>query len=436
MLGEGVAQEAMAPAFRTRRTRCSAAATPQCTARPERPRGTPDAAQAPAGPALPAGPGPGRRRQCRWTAREATAPAASTATLTAGRLALLQVAVAAAGAGLEPLVLHHGGHGSLQGPRGPATPLGVRVDGGGARGPAAGRSGERGPARLAWVKNTQDSRIAAGSQSPLEKKIESLGGVHSSEVRKLLDQEFQQENETLCQLKETSSDFRFAQAEAYYYRKHQEMMLEEAWKYRTVPKWEIKTEEKRPQSEKTEDAKMWAYLVPERALNRTGKHISQAQRAQGLRDRKYRLLPQKIPSETLFPKTLTRKDKTTENIQKTHRIKTRKHEVAWTEEQIKGHQDRMVRGRELTEQRNDQQSAQQLSAQVPPSLKSQVEKEEVKEFEWVTAYPIAQPYQEALIKVTILMEKSKKEDKIKKPLCREFLSIPPFLRSQLEKNKP
>lgn len=264
----------------------------------------------------------------------------------------------------------------------------------------------------------------------------SLGGVHSSEVRKLLDQEFQQENETLCQLKETSSDFRFAQAEAYYYRKHQEMMLEEAWKYRTVPKWEIKTEEKRPQSEKTEDAKMWAYLVPERALNRTGKHISQAERAQGLRDRKYRLLPQKIPSETLFPKTLTRKDKTTENIQKTHRIKTRKHEVAWTEEQIKGHQDRMVRGRELTEQRNDQQSAQQLSAQVPPSLKSQVEKEEVKEFEWVTAYPIAQPYQEALIKVTILMEKSKKEDKIKKPLRREFLSIPPFLRSQLEKNKP
>ncbi|KAK2503683.1 hypothetical protein MC885_004250, partial [Smutsia gigantea] len=282
--------------------------------------------------------------------------------------------------------------------------------------------------QLAWVKNTQDPRITAGSQSPLEKKIESLGGVHSSEVRKLLDKKFQQENETLHKLKETSFDFRFAQAEAYYYRQHQEMMMEEARKYRTVPKWEIKTEEKRPQNEKMEDAKMWAYLVPERELNQIEKHINRAKQARGLRDHKYWLLPQKIPSETLFPKTLTLEDNRTENIQKTHKIKTRKHEVAWSEEQIKGHQDRMVRGRELTEQRNDQRSAQKLSTQVPPSLKSQVEKEEVKEFEWVTAYPIAQPYQEALIKVTVLMEKSKKEDKIKKPLRREFLSIPPFLK--------
>ena len=42
---------------------------------------------------------------------------------------------------------------------------------------------------------------------------------------------------------------------------------------------------------------------------------------------------------------------------------------------------------------------------------------------------------EALLEVTILMEKSKKEGKIGKPLPRELLSIPSFLRSQLQKHK-
>lgn len=95
----------------------------------------------------------------------------------------------------------------------------------------------------------------------------------------------------------------------------------------------------------------------------------------------------------------------------------------------------MTWGRELTEQSNGRRGAQKLSTQAPTFLKSQVEKEEVKEFEWVTAYPTVQPYQEALMEVTILMEKSKKEDKIAKPLRRELLGIPPFLRSQLEKQK-
>lgn len=41
-----------------------------------------------------------------------------------------------------------------------------------------------------------------------------------------------------------SFDFRFAKAEAYYYR-HQEMVLGEAWKYKMVPGWEIKIERDR-----------------------------------------------------------------------------------------------------------------------------------------------------------------------------------------------
>ena len=147
----------------------------------------------------------------------------------------------------------------------------------------------------------------------------------------------------------------------------------------------------------------------------------------------YSLKESQIPS----PKVLTlEKNENTENIQKTHKAKTKKHSVAWAKKQIKGHQDWMTWGREFTEQSSGRRGAQKLSTQAPPFLKPQVEKEEVKEFEWVTAYPIVQPYQEALMEVTILMEKSKKkEDKIAKPLRRELLSIPPFLRSQLEKQK-
>ncbi|KAM8912109.1 uncharacterized protein ZNRD1-AS1 [Lycaon pictus] len=290
--------------------------------------------------------------------------------------------------------------------------------------------------QLVWAKSTCDPRIAVGSQSPLEKKIKSLGGVHSSKVRKLLLQKSQQENETLHQLKAMSFDFRFAKAEAYYYRQRQEMMLGEAWKYVVVPRWKIKIERERPQSEKTGDAKKQDHLVPERELGQIQKHIYRVERARGLRDHKYRLLPQRIPSETAFPQVLTLgKEEKTEAIQKTHKTKTRKHRVASAKEQIKGHQNRMIRGRELMEQRSERLHSCRLSTSAPPLHRPATHKDEEKEYELVTAYPIAQPYQEALIEVTILMEKSRKDDYIKKPLQRELLSIPPFLRSQLGKNK-
>lgn len=122
----------------------------------------------------------------------------------------------------------------------------------------------------------------------------------------------------------------------------------EAWKYNMVPKWEtkIEEEEKRPQSEKTEDAKKWDSLVPERKLSHIKKHTYQAEWARGLRDHKYWLFPQRIPSEILSPKILTlEKDGKHETIQKTHKTETSKHKVTWTKEQMKGHQDRMIWGR-------------------------------------------------------------------------------------------
>ncbi|VCX10536.1 unnamed protein product [Gulo gulo] len=233
-----------------------------------------------------------------------------------------------------------------------------------------------------------------------------------------------------------SFDFQFAKAEEYYYRRHQDTTLGEAWRYTMAPGWEIKIERQRPQSDKTGDAKKWDYLVSERELDHIEKHIYRAERARGLRDHKYRLLPQRVPSEAVIPKILSPgKEEKTAAVQKTHKTKTKKHRAAWAKEQIKGHQDRMVRGRELTEQRSERLRARKVSAPAPPLHRPATHKEEEKEFERITAYPIAQPYQEALIEVTTLTEKSRKEENVKKPLRRELLSMPPFMRSQLEKKE-
>ncbi|XP_051048080.1 uncharacterized protein LOC127227789 [Phodopus roborovskii] len=287
--------------------------------------------------------------------------------------------------------------------------------------------------QLAWAKSSYDPRIAIGSYSPLEKKIKRLGGTHSSRVRKLLVQEFQQESETVDKLKTMSFDFRFAKADSYYYQQHQEM-IKEAWNHIPDPEWDIAPEkEKKSKNKIPDNAKKWDYLVSEREMNHIEKHIHRAERARGLRDQKYRLLPQRIPSETLGPKPLLSEDEKNKNIQKTINVH-KKPKVAWAKEQMKRHKDRMTRGRELTEQKNDKRKTQNFTSHVRPLLKSQVKKEEEKEFEKVTAYPIFQPSQEKLIEVTILMEKSK-VDKVQKPLQRELLSMPPFLKSQLEKKK-
>lgn len=57
---------------------------------------------------------PGARRAVWGFGRQAAAPTPLAGPLTTGRLALLGVAVAAAVAGLESLVLHHRSHGCLQ----------------------------------------------------------------------------------------------------------------------------------------------------------------------------------------------------------------------------------------------------------------------------------------------------------------------------------
>uniref|UniRef100_H0XML4 Uncharacterized protein n=1 Tax=Otolemur garnettii TaxID=30611 RepID=H0XML4_OTOGA len=61
--------------------------------------------------------------------------------------------------------------------------------------------------RLAWAKSSKDPRIAAGQQSPLEKKILNLGGVHTTAARQLITQKYQEEYETLCREQALSLDY-------------------------------------------------------------------------------------------------------------------------------------------------------------------------------------------------------------------------------------
>ncbi|XP_043859296.1 uncharacterized protein LOC122754932 [Dromiciops gliroides] len=81
--------------------------------------------------------------------------------------------------------------------------------------------------KLSWAKSTQDPRIALGHQSPLEKKIVSLGGLHTPAARNLLAQRHKEEHEVLSKEKAMSFDYRLAKAENYYYTRIMEMMEEQ-----------------------------------------------------------------------------------------------------------------------------------------------------------------------------------------------------------------
>lgn len=209
----------------------------------------------------------------------------------------------------------------------------------------------------------------------------------------------------------------------------------DAWKCIRVPEWDWDTreEEHRIECERTGCAKRWDYLVSEKELDQIKKHIHRAERARGLRDRNYRLLPQKSPRGRLSPTTCAPQEEKAEHPQRRPRARTRQQQAARLQEQMQRHLERMRRGRELAEQRNLKREAQKLISQAPPLLRPRVRKEEAKEFELITAYPLRQPHWEAPVEVTVLREKSKAESGIKKPpFRRQLLRMPPFLRSQLE----
>ncbi|KAM9665279.1 uncharacterized protein ZNRD1-AS1 [Trichechus inunguis] len=275
------------------------------------------------------------------------------------------------------------------------------------------------PKRLAWAKASKDPRIAVGQQSPLEKKILNLGGVHTTAARRLIIQKYQEEYETLCKEQAHSLDYWLAKAESYYNKRVVEMMKEQ--------QTDSETEEKTTQS--IEGQKRY-YFVPERELKHIERHIHRTGKARELRNKTLRHLLRPV-SETTLPKIVPEEH----GMQNTERKK----QVNEREQmQIKDHQERMIRGRELLEQRLKERLLKTNQSQPPTHEKHRKVKKEIKEFERVIAYPLFQPHHASLIKVNILREKSQDREEgntVIKPHQRKFLTMPPFLRSQIGKIK-
>ena len=106
--------------------------------------------------------------------------------------------------------------------------------------------------------------------------------------------------------------------------------------------------------------------------------------------------------------------------------------------QIRDHRERMIRGRELLQQRLKETILRKSQTQIPLPERRGRGKKEIKELERVVAYPLFQPSSTSRIKVDILMEKCQDEEEVStiiKPCGRRFLTVPPFLRTQIGKLK-
>ncbi|KAM8901869.1 uncharacterized protein ZNRD1-AS1 isoform 1-T1 [Lycaon pictus] len=271
---------------------------------------------------------------------------------------------------------------------------------------------------LAWAKASPDPRIAVDQQSPLEKKLLNLGGVHSTAARQLITQKYQEEYEALCREQALSLDYWLAKAESYYNKRIVDMMKEQDTGH------EKKLEGRMTQN--LEKLKRY-YLVPDRELKHIERHIHRVGQVRELKNKAGRHLPR--PSETKFPRILPEE----RGVLGTQRRK----QVSEREQiQIKDHQQRMLQGREVLEQRLQERVLRQGRSQRPTRDRCARAEKETKEFESVTVYPLFQPCSQSRIKVNILMEKNREEAiTIIKPHQRKFLTMPPFLRSQIGKIK-
>lgn len=169
-------------------------------------------------------------------------------------------------------------------------------------------------------------------------------------------------------------------------------------------------------------------LVPEREMRHVERQMQQAAQARALTEKALRQLLGP-PPEPALPK-LVCEGPGVQNARRRKQVNDRE------QLQIKDHQERMIRGRELIEQRLKARFLRKSQSQPPTTEKHERVKKEVKEFESVIAYPLFQP-RRSQIKVNILMEKSqnREEDTIIKTYQRKFLTLPPFLRSQIRKIK-
>ncbi|XP_074151872.1 uncharacterized protein LOC141558486 [Sminthopsis crassicaudata] len=290
--------------------------------------------------------------------------------------------------------------------------------------------------QLAWVKNTQDPRIARGLRSPLEKKILSLDGIHSSTAQRLLARRSRKENENIYKLKSASLDYRLSQAMAYYSKRHDEI-LEDSLRYVPV---ELSGPEKGSgvlQEEKKWTPQKWDYLVNERELKQIERHIYRANQARNLRNKTCILYPHDISRKTFPPRIWTTESKK-DDIQK--RRKTREQMRKSEAKQIEDHQKRMILGRKVMQSHREQRFY-SIPSVFPRVSKPEMKKEQIKFYEWVAAYPLLQPRHGKRLEIHILIEKSKlkgekqEESRMKQSTGSIFLEIPPFLKSRVDKMK-
>ncbi|XP_013365294.1 PREDICTED: putative uncharacterized protein ZNRD1-AS1, partial [Chinchilla lanigera] len=273
-------------------------------------------------------------------------------------------------------------------------------------------------AALAWAKTSKDPRVAAGQQSPLEKKILNLGGMHTTAARHLLTQKHQEEYEALCREQACSLDYWLAKAESYYNKRMMDIMKKEA----TGNEIKMKVEEETTRS--VEGQKHYC-VVPERERKQIERHVHRTGQARGFKNGTSK---QPQPLSDTLPKIMPEKH----GIQKAQRKQVNEREQM----QIKDHQERMIRGRELTEQRLKERILRKSQSQPPARAKYERAQKETREFERVTAYPLFQPCGRSRVQVTVLMEKSQRREKVDTVLksCeRKYLALPPFLERQIEK---
>lgn len=245
--------------------------------------------------------------------------------------------------------------------------------------------------------------------------------MHTAVARQLITQKYQEEYEVLCREQALSLDYWLAKAESYYNKRIMDMMKEQETGHEMKKRLEGKMTHRLERQKQN-------YFVPEREVKHIERHIQRAGQLRELKTKTCRQLP-RPPSETTFPKIVPGEHSVLS-------AQTRRQVSKREQMQIKGHQDRMLRGRELLEQRLKERVLRKSQSQPPTRDRRGRAKSEIKELESVTVYPLYQPSSRSRIKVNILMEKNREEvNTIIKPHQRKFLTMPPFLRSQIGKIK-
>lgn len=244
--------------------------------------------------------------------------------------------------------------------------------------------------------------------------------MHTTATRQLITQKYQEEYETLCREQALSHDYWLAKTESYYNKRIVEMREQETG-------CEMEKKLKGETTQSVERQKRY-YLVPAREGGHIESHIQRAGQVREVNNKTRRPLLQ-APGETTFPRIVPEEH----NILSAQRRK----QVSQREQvQIKGHQERMLRGRELGKQRLKEGVLRRGQNTPLTHGRHRRAKREVKEFESITAYPLLQPCSRSRIKVNVLVEKNREEGNTAvKPHQREFLTMPPFLRSQVGKIK-